>query len=120
MLLAVPPRVQRGVAQAEVGRQIDDLVRSALEIRSQLLGHAVGQGQEHEVEPVSEAGVVGLEPRTGIRSSEARIQVGDLAARLRLPHGLGQLELGVLEAQAKQLSPGVARGPDDADSIHGR
>src|SRR5581483_123697 len=103
----------------EVGREVDDLVGPALQVGGQLLRHAVGQSQEDEVEAVGQAGVVRLEPRARVGGRQARVQVGDLRSRLRLPHGPGQLELGVLEAKAKKLSPRVAGGSDDADSIHG-
>ena len=120
MLLAIPARVQGSVAEPKIGGEVDDLVGPPLQVRRQLLRHPVGKGQEDEVEAVGEGGVVGLEAGARVGGGQARVEVGDLGARLGLPHGPRQFELRVLEAQPQELSPRIAGGPDNADSVHGK
>src|SRR4051812_9995136 len=79
----------------------------------------MGQGQEDQVEAVGQTRVVRLEAGSWVGGRQARVEVSYLRARLGLAHGPHQLELRVLERQPQQFGPGVARGPDDAHSIHG-
>ena len=50
--LPVPGGVQRRVVQPEVGRQVDDDPHPRHDLGHQLLGLAVGQGHEHQVQTV--------------------------------------------------------------------
>ena len=50
--LAVPDRVEGRVGQAEVGGQVHDGAHPGDQLGDQVLGLPVGQGQEHQVEPV--------------------------------------------------------------------
>ena len=57
MLRAVPLRVQRRVAQAEVGGQIDHMGDVAEQFGDKPGGLAVGQGAEDKIEAVGRAGL---------------------------------------------------------------
>ena len=59
MLLAVPLRVEGGVLEPEVGRQVDDAAHPLAQSGDELLGLAVGQGAEDQVEAI-ERGHVGV------------------------------------------------------------
>ena len=78
----------------------------------------MGQAEEHQVEAVAGVGVVLLEGQVGIAAGEAGIEIGDAAAGLGVARGQAHVEVGVLGAEAEQLSPGVPRGADDADRCH--
>ena len=118
VLLAVPPGVEGGVAQPEVGGQVDDAPDAAAELGHHVLGRAVGQAEEHEVEAVAAVGVVLLERQVGVAGGQAGIEVGDTAAGLGVARGQAHVEVRVLGAEAEQLGPGEPRGADDADRCH--
>ena len=75
MLGAVPGGVQGGVAKPEVGRQIDDDPDPLAQLRDQVLGRAVGQGEKDQVEPVGRVGVSRVEGHVGIGGGQARVEV---------------------------------------------
>ena len=114
MGLAVPRRVQRGVLQAEVGREVDDPADPAVEVAEQLLALAVGQGQEHEVEPVDRHRVPGLEDLVAVGRGEVRVQRGHRLAGLRIAGRDGDVEIRMGRGDPQQLRTGVARRADDA------
>jgi hypothetical protein len=101
VLVAVPPRVERRVAQPEVGPQVDDRPDPAEQLGHDLLGGAVGQTEEHEVEPVAALDVVLLERELAVPAGQARVQVGDPAARLGVSGGDTHVEVGMGGAQAQ-------------------
>ena len=112
-------RVQAGVAQPEVGGQVDDAAHPAGELGHDVLRGTVGQAEEHEVEAVAGVGVVLLEGQVGIAARQAR----DRGRRRGVPAWVSPVatrtsRCGVLGAEAQQLSPGVPRGADDADRCH--
>ncbi len=88
------------------------------QLRHDRLAGAVGQPEEHQVEPVDGGGVVGRERQVGVGGPEARVQVRDRGAGLGVAGGHPHVEVGVLRAQAQQLRAGEPGRPDDADVDH--
>ena len=116
--LAVPGRVQVGVLQPEVGGQVHDPAHPTVELGDQLLALAVGQGQEHEVEPVDRHRVPGLEGLVAVVGREVRVELGDGRTGLRGARGHGHVELRVGRGEPQQLRAGVPRRPDHTDLGH--
>ena len=110
-----------GVLEAEVGAEVDHEAVRGEQVGHQLLGRAVGQPAEHDVEVVASAtpGSRRLEHEVGIGDGQARVQVGDAGAGLGVPGGDDEVERRVLRAQPQQLGPGEAGGADDADPATG-
>src|SRR5690606_41449430 len=83
-----------------------------------LLRLAVRQGEEDEVEAVAAVGVVLLERQVAVGGGQARVEVCDGPAGLRVAGREPDVEGGVRGAQPQQLGPGEPRGPDDPDRWH--
>ena len=119
MRLVVPLRIQVGVAQPEVRRQVDDGADLLAQLRHDALRGPMGQREEHEVEAVARVGLVLREDEVRIRRSQARVARRGELARLRLAGRERDLEAAVQRAQAQQLCACVPRGPDDPDPLAG-
>ena len=117
--LAVPGRVERGVLEAEVGGQVDDDADLGHQIGHQVLGLAMRQGHEHQVQAVQLRRVGRGVGEVGIGGSQGRGVVGH-----RLPRRGRRPWPPPLRAQDGRhrgagAPPGVPGGTDDAD-LHDR
>jgi hypothetical protein len=99
VLVVVPGRVEPGVLQAEVGREVDDVLHPAPQLGHDGLRRAMGQPEEHEVEPIGHTRLVAVEPLVAIAPGERWVQVGDGVAGLAVAGRELDLEVGVLGAQ---------------------
>ena len=86
----------------------------------QVLGGAVGQAQEHQVEAGGTLGVDRLEAQVRVGAGQAGVELGHGRSRLGVAGGELDPELGVGRAEAQQLGPGEAGGADDPYGEHGR
>ena len=120
VVVAVPLPVGGGVAEAEVGGQVDDLDAFGVgqQVRDQRLGRSVGQGQEDEVHGGGGGRVDCGEHGVRVGRGQAGIEVGDPRAGLGVARRPGDVEVGVAVAQPQQLGPRVPGAPDDADPCH--
>src|SRR5579859_730612 len=111
VLLAIPAAIERRVAQAEIGRQVDHARRGLQVALDLLLRLAMRQGQKEHV--------------TGRQRRLAdKLQLGALAqigvllmnvfAGVALGRGLGNLHARMEEQQPQELAAGVAGGAHDA------
>ncbi len=119
MRLVVPLRIQVGVGQPEVRRQVDDGADLLAQLRHDALRGPMGQREEHEVEAVAGVGLVLREDEVRICRSQARVAGRGELARLRLAGRERDLEAAVQRAQAQQLCARVPRGSDDPDPLAG-
>ena len=103
-----------GSAQAEVGGQVDDDPDPVDQVGHQVLGLAVGQGQEHHVEAVEGGGVGRAVDEGGVGGGQRRGVGGHRLAGVAPGCGHRHLEIGVAGAQAQQLGAAVAGGADDS------
>ena len=119
--LAVPGRVERGITQPEVGRQVDDDPDPVTQGRHDPLRLAVREGAEHEIEAVEavEAGSSGCS-RSGRLVDHSGVGGGQ--RRRVLPHQLtgagmrgdrGHLDVGVARQETQELNARVPRSTDD-------
>ena len=117
MRLVVPLRVQLGIGEPEVRRQVDDRADLLAKLGDDPLRGTMRQREEHEVEPLAGVWLVLREDEVRIGRREARVPRRSQLARLRLPRCHRDLEPAMERAQAQQLCACVARGPDDADPL---
>ena len=68
--LVVPLRVQVGVLQPEVGRQVDDGADLLAQLRHDALRCPMGQREEHEVEAIQASGSYGVKTRFGYAAAK--------------------------------------------------
>jgi hypothetical protein len=115
VLLAVPLRVQARILEPEVGREIDDVLDLAPQLRHQLLRFTVGRPRNTTSSPSAAAASVGSKRRSPYAGRKAGVQVGDALSRLGV--GRGQLEgqLGVASDDPQQFCTRVAGCSDDSD-----
>ena len=103
------------VAEAEVGRQVDDLrVRQLVREFGRL---AVREGHEDELGVFERVGVGDVEVLAVVArvTGEVRVDRGDRLARAAAGRDRRDLQVGVAGQQAEQLSARVAAGPCDSD-----
>ncbi len=117
MRLVVPLRVELGIGEPEVRRQVDDRADLLAQLGDDPLCSTVRQREEHEVEPLADVWLVLREDEVRIGRREARVARRSELARLRLPRCHHDLEPAMKRAQAQQLCARVARRPDDADPL---
>ena len=109
VLEAVPARVVGGVAQPEVGPEVDDRGPAREEVRDERRGRAVGEGQEDGIH------LAGARCRRsgrwwrGAGGCRRRVAVAVAAARPTMR------DVRVAGEQPDQLGADVAGRPDDAD-----
>src|SRR5438093_92476 len=113
MRRAVPGLVVLGVAQAMVGREVDDELRALLELAGSV--RTVGEREEEDVA----AGhvLVAHELQVGALA-QVRVRRGDRLASERLAPRDDLAHLGMRQQEAEELAAGVPAGADDAD-LHG-
>ena len=113
--LAVPAFVVGGVAETEVGRQVDDALGEPRELFDAAHGAAVGQADKEHV-----AAFELVERAERQLGGAAEVGVGEVdeGAGESLTGHLGNLYLWVAEEQAQQLATGVPGTSDDGRPDH--
>ena len=116
--LAVPLGVRGRVAQAEVCRQVDDVLHLGPQLGDDRLRCAVGQAAEDEVESAHRIWRVCGELQLRVRRCQAWIGVDHRSADLGVAGGELDRQIRMAGAQAEELGAGEARTADDADADH--
>ncbi len=109
VLEAVPARVVGGVAQAEVGTLVDDRRAGGEQVRRQVRGRAVGQGQEDRIDRRQLA----VDGQLG--RAEVRVDAGDGVVVALATLEADEVDVRVPREEADELRADVAGRPDDAD-----
>ena len=112
MRLAVPRVVAGGVAQTEVGAQVDDAIGERRKLIDPPHRAAVRQAEEQQVALLDRLRAHELQLRS---LAQVRMrEVHELAVEA-LARDLLHLEIRVSEGEAQQFAAGVAGGTDDGD-----
>ena len=118
MRLAVPLRVDDGIGQAEVGREVDDVLDPHAQLGHERLRRAVRESAEDEIEAVDGIDVIRLEHERRVGGGQTRIEVGDLRACLRVAGGDLDRQVRMVGTDSQQLGTGETRRADDPDLSH--
>ena len=118
MGLAVPALVSRGIAEAEVGAEVDEWDFAIEDRGGDPLAVSVRQGGEDEVDAVERAILEPLDRRVREGRREVRMDLADALPRLAITEqALGE-QLRVAREQPQQLTADIARGTKDRGSNH--
>jgi hypothetical protein len=115
MRLAVPALVERGIAQAEVGGEVDHARRERREPIDRLHRAAVRQAEEQHVAGLE---LIERDEFQLARGAQVRVSEVDEGACISLARDLRDVDLRVREQQAQQLAPGVAGRAGDGGTDH--
>jgi hypothetical protein len=125
MGLAVPRGVQRRIAEAEVGGEVDDPLDRAgvAQRRHERLGSAVRQRQEQQIQAGQFVRRRGRrrrrrERQVRVGGRQARVQVGHPCTGLRLAGGKADVERRMRGTQPQQFRAREPGRADDPDSEH--
>ncbi len=116
VLLAVPGGVGGGVAQAEVGTEVDHVAHPPQQVSHQAAAGPVGQGAEDHVEAVDHGRVDGAEAQVPVGGRQPGGDVGHEVPGVRVGPDVRHLQRRVGGEQPQQLHAGVARRSQDPDS----
>ena len=108
----VPPLVDGGVLEAEVGREVDDRRAARHEARRHGECRRVRHGQEHELARVERRVVVRGEGEIG-GAGEAGVLVGHARAGQLVGRGDHEFEVGMAQHEAHQLDARKTRRTHD-------
>ena len=113
MGMAIPGRVALEIGEAEIGGQIDDLQRAG-QARDHLLGRAMGQAAEDEID-LRPVGLLDLDEAGQIEPAQMGKDLRQRLAGLAIGGQQADLDPGMKGQKAQQLGPGIAAGPENAD-----
>ena len=117
MLVAVPLRVDRRVAQPEIGREIDDLQRPR-QVADDFLAGGVRQGAEAEID-AREIDLVDLAHHRQVEMAQVREDAGHGLAGTSLGGHRDDLHRRMGGDQADELCARVPARPENCDVCHG-
>ena len=113
MGMAIPGRVALEVGEAEIGGEIDDLQRAG-QARDHLLGRAMGQAAEDEID-LRPVGLLDLDEARQIEPAQMGKDLRQRLAGLAIGSQQADLDPGMKGQKAQQLGSGIAAGPENAD-----
>ncbi len=116
--LAVPGGVEGWIGQAEVGGQVHHGPDVGDEVGHQMLGLAVGQRQEDQIQTVQLPHLGRCVHERGIGGRQGGGVVGHGLAAVPSGRGHHHLQFGVTGTETEEFDPGVTGGSDDAH-LHG-
>ena len=114
VLEAVPARVVGRVAEAEVGALVDDRRAGRDEVRDEVRGRAVREGEEDGVRPGGSSAWTSWSSRR-----EVRVDPVDRVVVAAAPDEPDQLDVRVARQQPDELAADVPGRPDDPDTARG-
>ncbi|EXI72163.1 MAG: hypothetical protein AW07_03308 [Candidatus Accumulibacter sp. SK-11] len=117
VLHPVPAAPVGDVADAIIGREIDDAHASVEQRRRLLHRHSVRGGEEDEVAAV-EVGAGWILETKAYSPAQVGEHLRDLGAGIAARRDAGNLDFRVPRQQAQQFDAGITGATDDADSDH--
>ena len=114
VLEPVPERVERRVAEPEVGAEVDDEAGVVDESRHDVLRLARREGDEDDVETVEAGRVERGEGEVAVGGRQVRVERRDRRSGRAVALGHRDLENRVARQEPQQLRPEIAGRPGDA------
>ena len=114
MGMAIPGRVALEIGEAEIGGQVDDLQRAG-QARDHLLGRAMGQAAEDEID-LRPVGLLDLDEAGQIEPAQMGKDLRQRLAGLAIGGQQADLDPGMKGQKAQQLGARYSRWPRECRS----